>query len=110
LADPYLGQDSGASVPPWSRSGEQASGPVSGLLPDGRPQLRRRTPQGHLSARLLQADEQESRHGAGALSPTMMSDFWQGLSSDTAPADPPAAGPDISQHDRTTANRQEWNQ
>jgi hypothetical protein len=40
----------------------------------------------------------------------MMSDFWQGLSSGTAPADPPAAGPDPSQHDRTTANRQEWNQ
>ena len=109
-ADPYLGQDSGASVPPWSRPGEQASEPAPGLLPDGRPQLRRRTPQGHISARLIQAEEQENRHGAGALSPTMMSDFWQGLSSGTAPADPPAAGPDISQHDRTTANRQEWNQ
>lgn len=109
-ADPYLGQDPGASVPPWSRPGEQASEAAPGRLPDGRPQLRRRTPQGHISARLIQAEEQESRHGAGALSPTMMSDFWQGLSSGTAPADPPAAGPDISQHDRTTANRQEWNQ
>ncbi|WP_194926148.1 hypothetical protein, partial [Catenulispora pinisilvae] len=81
-----------------------------GLLPDGRPQLRRRTPQGHISARLIQAEGQQNQHGTGALSPTMMSDFWQGLSAGTAPTDPPAAGPDPSQHDRTTANRQEWNQ
>ena len=122
----YPGQGPGPSAPPWSQAGapqppagEPGSQPGSqpqpgsapGVLPDGRPQLRRRTPQGHISARLIQAEGQESRpHDAGALSPTMMSDFWQGLSSGTAPADPPAAGPDPSQHDRTTANRQEWNQ
>ncbi|MEY9860007.1 hypothetical protein ABH935_005641 [Catenulispora sp. GAS73] len=121
-AGQYPGQGPGASAPPWSQAGapqpqpQQPAGepgqqPQPGLLPDGRPQLRRRTPQGHISARLIQAEGQESRpHDAGALSPTMMSDFWQGLSSGTAPADPPAAGPDPSQHDRTTANRQEWNQ
>lgn len=118
--DRYPAPGTGTSVPPWSRlgdrsaAGEQASEPASdrapGLLPDGRPQLRRRTPQGHISARLLQAEPQENQHGGGALSPTMMSDFWQGLSSGIAPADPPAAGADPSQHDRTTANRQEWNQ
>ncbi|MBS2539145.1 hypothetical protein KGQ20_40995, partial [Catenulispora sp. NF23] len=106
----------GGAVPPWSRSGEPQTPPGgdpagdSGLLPDGRPQLRRRTPQGHISARLIQAEDQQNQHGTGALSPTMMSDFWQGLSAGTAPTDPPAAGPDPSQHDRTTANRQEWNQ
>ncbi|MEZ0106661.1 hypothetical protein ABH920_000642 [Catenulispora sp. EB89] len=128
-AGQYPGQGPGAGAPPWSQAGapQQAGQPGSpqasqpgpqpqpgsapGLLPDGRPQLRRRTPQGHISARLIQAEGQESRpHDGGALSPTMMSDFWQGLSSGTAPADPPAAGPDPSQHDRTTANRQEWNQ
>ena len=107
---PSAGQAPGTSVPPWSQPGGQTPESASGRLSDGRPQLRRRTPQGHISARLIQDESQESRHGTGALSPTMMSDFWQGLSSGTAPADPPAAGPDPSQHDRTTANRQEWNQ
>ncbi|MEY9932753.1 putative RDD family membrane protein YckC [Catenulispora sp. GP43] len=109
-ASPSADQSTGGSVPPWSRPGEHTPEPAPGRLPDGRPQLRRRIPQGHISARLIQDEAQESRHGTGALSPTMMSDFWQGLSSGTAPADPPAAGPDPSQHDRTTANRQEWNQ
>jgi hypothetical protein len=109
-ADPYAGQGSRTAVPPWSRPDDQPTEQVPGLLPDGRPQLRRRTPQGHISARLIQDEGQQSQHGAGALSPTMMSDFWQGLSAGTAPTDPPAAGPDPSQQDRTTANRQEWNQ
>lgn len=124
--NPYAVPGSGAAGTSWSRPGGQSSethaeqpfaqpqaqsgGPASGVLPDGRPQLRRRTPQGHISARLLQADGGQEENAGGALSPTMMSDFWQGLSSGTAPADPPAAGPDSSQHDRTTANRQEWNQ
>jgi hypothetical protein len=117
-ADQYRG--TGAPAPqPQPRYGEPqapepgngpGNGPGTGLLPDGRPQLRRRTPQGHISARLIQADAQQTTHGTGALSPTMMSDFWQGLSAGTAPADPPAAGTDLTQHDRTTANRQEWNQ
>jgi hypothetical protein len=129
-AGQYPGQGPGTSAPPWSQAGapqpsagEPGSQPQPGsapgtqpgsepgLLPDGRPQLRRRTPQGHISARLIQAEGQEGQPlDGGALSPTMMSDFWQGLSSGTAPANPPAAGPDPSQHDRTTANRQEWNQ
>jgi hypothetical protein len=75
----YAAQPGPAEVPPpLPRHEEPEASPV--LLPDGRPQLARRTPQGHISARLLQADDMRPQHGGGELSPTMMSDFWQGMS------------------------------
>ncbi|GAA1982110.1 ATP-binding protein [Catenulispora subtropica] len=97
----YAAQPAPPEVPPPLPRHEEP-GPEAGpaLLPDGRPQLRRRTPQGHISARLLQADDTQPQYGAGALSPTMMSDFWQGLSAGSegtpAPVPPGLSFPSLS--------------
>ncbi|MFL6116634.1 MAG: ATP-binding protein [Catenulispora sp.] len=92
--------DQGSAMAPRHRESEPASEPVllprrleaevddaPGPLPDGRPPLRRRTPQGHISSRLLHAQSSEAPPPSqfGALSPTVMSDFWQGLSAGANP-------------------------